>query len=171
MSPLSRRGWPPGGPPAYDVDQALVSCRGRGFAPGLVFLFEASGLYREAAGVLRAAGDAAGLLALCERRGDARQGGDATLWRDALEHFARLPDGEESAARVRGVLQHVEARALLPPLQVLHILAQNPALRLDLVKGYVSRQLEADNRCAEQVWGHSWEGGWEGGWGLEELQA
>ncbi|KAL6781149.1 VPS11 [Auxenochlorella protothecoides x Auxenochlorella symbiontica] len=144
---LLKRGWPPGGPPAYDVDQALVSCRGRGFAPGLVFLFEASGLYREAAGVLRAAGDAAGLLALCERRGDARQGGDATLWRDALEHFARLPDGEESAARVRGVLQHVEARALLPPLQVLHILAQNPALRLDLVKGYVSRQLEADNRA------------------------
>jgi hypothetical protein len=35
-----RRGWPPGGEAAYDVDYALVACRMRGFREGLLLLYE-----------------------------------------------------------------------------------------------------------------------------------
>ena len=44
---LLRRGWPGGGAPRFDADAALVLCRMRGFAPGLLFLYERMRLHRE----------------------------------------------------------------------------------------------------------------------------
>jgi hypothetical protein len=50
---LLRRGWPGGGAPRFDADAALVLCRMRGFAPGLLFLYERMRLPREVLRVSR----------------------------------------------------------------------------------------------------------------------
>ena len=190
--------------------------------------------------MLMEGGDWDGLLAACERHGDAATGGDpqargggggwgavakgagerrrpATpshtptplsppslppspslqLWHDALEYFGRQEG--DCAAHVRALLARIEAGALLPPLVVLQVsvahtrqgclpacvgnncraltirawcavmrvggvqgcatelplplpvlvqaLSRNPNFRLALVKDYVTRQLQAENRC------------------------
>ena len=141
---LLRRGWPPGSEPSYDVGEALVTCRTHAFHQGIVFLYESGGLFRRAASELRRHGDDAELVALCLRRGDEAAGGDAGLWRDALEHFAALR-GAGAEARVRDFLAQVEAARALPPLAVLRALARNPDLRLGLVRDFVARQLSRDD--------------------------
>ncbi|EFN56788.1 hypothetical protein CHLNCDRAFT_144280 [Chlorella variabilis] len=146
---LLKRGWPPGEEAAYDVNYALVACRMRAFRPGLLFLYEVWGvgnlrLYREAAAVLMDAGDHAGIIAACERFGDARTGGDPQLWHDALDYFASQPT--DCSAQVQELLARIEAGGILPPLVVLQVLSRNPAFNLSLVKDYVTRQLQADNR-------------------------
>ncbi|PSC75564.1 vacuolar -sorting-associated 11-like protein [Micractinium conductrix] len=141
---LLKRGWPPGSEPAYDVDRALLACRLHSFRAGLLFLYENLRLYRELAGVLMAAGDRAGLIAACQRWGDAHTGGDPQLWHDALEYFAAQPD--DCSTQVRELLLRIEAGGILPPLVVLQVLSKNPRLKLSLVKDYVTRQLQADSR-------------------------
>eukprot|EP00887_Chlorella_sp_A99_P001223 scaffold14.g1223.t1 len=146
---LLRRGWPGGQEPRYDVQRALVVCRLHGFSPGLLFLYERLRLYREAAGVLMESGDWDGLISTCEAHGDARTGGDPQLWHDALRYFRRVGAQQRADCswHVQQVLQRIEAGNLLPPLVVLQVLSQNPAFKLSLVKGYVTRQLQAENRA------------------------
>ncbi|KAK2079259.1 hypothetical protein QBZ16_002950 [Prototheca wickerhamii] len=84
-------------------------------------------------------------------------GGDAGLWRDALEHFAALR-GAGAEARVRDFLAQVEAARALPPLAVLRALARNPDLRLGLVRDFVARQLSRDDAEQEPyVVQHRWD--------------
>lgn len=49
---------------------------------------------------------------------------------------------------MQDLLARIEASGILPPLVVLQLLAKNPAFKLSLVKDYVTRQLQADNRWA-----------------------
>ncbi|GAB4818399.1 hypothetical protein N2152v2_005445 [Parachlorella kessleri] len=142
---LLKRGWPPGEDPRYDVDHVLVVCRMHGFREGLLLIYENLRLYREAAAVLMEAGDWEGLIAACERFGDPRTGGDPQLWHDALDYFARQ-EGADCTKQVEEVVLRIEAGGLLPPLVVLQSLGRNPGLRLELVKGYVTRQLQAEHR-------------------------
>ncbi|KAL4418990.1 hypothetical protein ABPG77_004463 [Micractinium sp. CCAP 211/92] len=116
----------------------------RNFRPGLLFLYENMRLYRELAAVLMEAGDRRGLISACQRFGDARTGGDPQLWHDALEYFASQQD--DCSAEVQDLLARIEASGILPPLVVLQVLAKGPAFKLSLVKDYVTRQLQADNR-------------------------
>ena len=46
------------------------------------------------------------------------------------------------------LLARIEAGGILPPLVVLQVLSKSPSFRLSLVKDYVTRQLQADNRSA-----------------------
>ena len=104
-------------------------------------------LYREAAAALMEAGDWEGLLAACDRHGDAASGGDPQLWHDALQFFARQGD-RDCTREVQALLARIEGGALLPPLLVLQALARNPRLSLDVVKGYVTRQLAGEAAAA-----------------------
>lgn len=143
---LLRRGWPPGGQPAYNVELALVACRLHRFQPGLLFIYQSLRLYREAAAVLMDAGDWDGLVDACTAHGDARCGGDPALWGDALECFGRLPPDQDCSRQVSALLSAIEAGGLLPPLAVLGPLSRNSALTLGLVRDYVARALQADDR-------------------------
>lgn len=64
-------------------------------------------LYRQVAGVLMDAPDHDGLIAACQRFGDARTGGDPQLWHDALEYFARQP--EDCSKQVGGAWGYWDA--------------------------------------------------------------
>lgn len=51
--------------------------------------------------------------------------------------------------QVQDLLARIEASGILPPLVVLQVLAKGPAFKLSLVKDYVTRQLQADNRWVQ----------------------
>jgi hypothetical protein len=73
---LLRRGWPGGGAPRFDADAALVLCRMRGFAPGLLFLYERMRLPREVLRVSRVSdGLKIGLLKSLSTKGSRDAGG------------------------------------------------------------------------------------------------
>ena len=144
---LLRRGWPPGQEPAYDVDRALTMCRLHSFHQGLVFLYTNRREYREAAVVLADARDWAALLQLCDMHGSSATGGDPEVWHDALERVSSPAAGPSADAALRELLARIEVGNVLPPLVVLPILARNPHLRLELVRDYVIRSLQTENRA------------------------
>lgn len=144
---LLKRGWPPGQDPAYDVDRALTTCRLHEFHQGLVFLYTNRRDFREAAAVLADAHDWPALLEICHVHGSAVTGGDPEVWHDALEKLsspAAASPGADTA--LRELLSQIEADDVMPPMAVLPVLAKNPHLRLELVRDYVIRALESENR-------------------------
>lgn len=144
---LLKRGWPPGQDPAYDVDRALTTCRLHEFHQGLVFLYTNRRDFREAAAVLADAHDWPALLEMCQVHGSAATGGDPEVWHDALEQLSSPAAASPGAdAALRELLSRIEADEVMPPMAVLPVLAKNPHLRLELVRDYVIRALESDNR-------------------------
>ncbi len=144
---LLKRGWPPGQDPAYDVDRALTTCRLHEFHQGLVFLYTNRRDYREAAAVLADARDWPALLEICHVHGSATTGGDPEVWHDALERLSSPASASPGAdAALRELLSRIEAEEVMPPMAVLPVLAKNPHLRLELVRDYVIRALENENR-------------------------
>lgn len=144
---LLHRGWPPGREPAYNVERALTTCRLHSFHDGLVFLYKNLRMYREAAAVLADCGDWTGLIEACERHGDPSSGGDPEIWHDALERLSSVAAGPQANAALKELLMRIEATNVMPPLVVLPVLARNPHLRLELVRDYVTRALQAENRA------------------------
>ncbi|KAI8469810.1 MAG: hypothetical protein J3K34DRAFT_511770 [Monoraphidium minutum] len=147
---LLQRGWQPHmAAPLYSAEHALVLCRAAGFGPGLAFLYEKQRLYREVLEVAMSQRDLAGVIRACLAFGDARQGGDAQLWADALIYLAGL-EGDDALSALEELMGHVEDGAILPPLVVVQALAANPNLQVSLVKGFVGRALARDTADIER---------------------
>lgn len=144
---LLQQGWQAGEEPAYDVDRTLTMCKIHSFDDGLVFLYTNLRMYREAAAVLASYRRWDRLLELCEQYGTAATGGDPGVWLEALTRLSSPAAGPQSEPALRELLNRIEANGVMQPLTVLPILAQNPHLCLDLVKDYVVRALEAENRA------------------------
>lgn len=144
---LLQQGWQAGEEPAYDVDRTLTMCKVHSFDDGLVFLYTNMRMYREAAAVLASYRRWDGLMELCERYGTAAMGGDPAVWLEALTRLSSPAAGPQSEPVLRELLHRIESNGVMQPLTVLPILAQNPHLCLDLVKDYVMRALEAENRA------------------------
>jgi len=103
-------------------------------------------MYREAGAVLADAKDWEGLLEACETHGSAATGGDPGMWHDALERVSSVAAGPGAELALRKFLVRIEAFGVMPPLGVLPILSRNPHLRLELIRDYVSRALQAEDR-------------------------
>ncbi|GAX83865.1 hypothetical protein CEUSTIGMA_g11290.t1 [Chlamydomonas eustigma] len=144
---LLQKGWPPHlqREPKYDADHALVLCRLHVFREGLVFLYDKLRLYREVLQVHMETGDHAALIAATVRYGDASRGGDPQLWAEILDYFVRQP-GEACLQSALLVVEHIEAGNILPPLVVLQALAQNSAITMGHVRGYVARQVSRETQ-------------------------
>ena len=145
---LLKRGWPPGPQePAYDVDRALTTCRMHAFHRGLVFLYTNRREYREAAAVYADAKQWSALIEFCEQYGAAATGGDPEIWHDALERLSSPAAGPGADSALKELVTRIEAGGVMPPLAVLPVLAKNPHLKLELVRDYVVRALQAENRA------------------------
>eukprot|EP00879_Flechtneria_rotunda_P007092 GHRR01007444.1.p1 GENE.GHRR01007444.1~~GHRR01007444.1.p1 ORF type:complete len:921 (+),score=350.13 GHRR01007444.1:614-3376(+) len=126
---LLQRGWQPHmAQPIYDPEHALVLCRQHNYTPGLVLLYDKKRLHKEVLAVHMAAQDYEGLIAACIQYGDAASGGEPQLWADALEYLCKQPG--DCSEPVSQVLQHIEAKRVLPPLVVLQTLATNNQLKV-----------------------------------------
>nr|CAB3267620.1 vacuolar protein sorting-associated protein 11 homolog [Phallusia mammillata] len=122
------------------TDQALVLCQMHNFRPGILYLYEAQGLYQQ---ILRYHMDheAHGLIVeTCRRHGDR----DVTLWQHALTYFAQQRDSD-CRQHIAQVLTHIEKHNLLPPLLVIQLLSRNPSTTLSVVKDYILRRIRQES--------------------------
>ena len=153
---LLKKGWILGEEANYDVERAMITCRMHSYRPGLLFLLERRGLYRESASLLAEAKDWQGVLDICERYGDPNAGGDPALWMDSLEYFAAVqvfqsPEEEdEVVGYTKLLLDKIEAGNILPPLLVMQTLSSSRHFTLGLVGGYIERVLAKECQAAQE---------------------
>ena len=141
---LLKRGWTPGHEPLYDADTALTSCRVHSFSEGIIFINLMMRRYREAIAVMADIHDWEAILEVCQKHGDAIQGGDPMVWHEALTRLSSPHAGPGSEETLRTLLGIIEENNIMAPLTVLDILARNPHLKLGLVKEYFSSLLESE---------------------------
>ncbi|CAK8684034.1 unnamed protein product [Clavelina lepadiformis] len=123
----------------YETDQALVLCQMLNFKRGILYLYEAAGLYQQ---ILRYHMDheTYGLVVeTCRRHGDK----DKTLWQHALTYFAQQRD-VDCKQYITQVLTHIDKHDLLPPLLVIQLLSRNPSATLAVVKDYILRRIRQE---------------------------
>ena len=144
----------------YDADHALVLTQMAKFRPGQLLLLERRRLTELVLQAHADEGDLAAQLKLCRRAGRGRP----DLWARALRYAVQATlagGGAEGRAKsewededdrwdaVVELLQLCEQQDVLPPLQVLDILAMNPAMPLHIVGPFVERLLAAASGRAE----------------------
>ncbi|KAJ3321224.1 Vacuolar protein sorting-associated protein 11 [Gonapodya sp. JEL0774] len=121
---------------AYDVDHALVLCKWHNFKAGSVFLNEKLGLYSSILQIHMDAEAYDEAIADCEKYGDK----EPSLWSTALIYFAQRDPACRS--QLHQVLNAIETRDLIPPLQVLQSLAREaPGVTIGTVKDYLMKQV------------------------------
>ena len=142
---LLARGWPPGRPPAYDPDVALVLARASASvdARPLLFLLERRRLFREVVAVHAASRDASALVAAAVAHGDPSTGGDAGLLSTALDALAGM-DAAAVRPALPPLLTALTTTRALPPLVVIDALSRVPGLTLGDVRPFVAAALADD---------------------------
>ncbi len=128
-----------GQPPPYDANHALVLCKMYNFERGILFLYGKLKLYEAVVQHHMERNQYKKIIKACEVYGKQ----DQSLWIRALSYFA----GKEESCEmyIQQVLETIERRSLLPPLQVVQILSRNPAKTLSVVKSYIIQVLQHEN--------------------------
>lgn len=78
-----------------------------------------------------------------------KQSADLALWVLALQFLASRPDEPRQLATL---LTNIDQADVLPPLQVVQILAKNPTMRLSVVKKYLQQRLQQQANLIDEVW-------------------
>ncbi|KAJ3050090.1 Vacuolar protein sorting-associated protein 11 [Rhizophlyctis rosea] len=137
----------------YDMDQALVLCKTHMFKEGILYLYERMRLHKDILQFQMDEQDPKAIIATCKRYGDA----DSTLWTTALTYFAEKgthpsatlgPD--QCPPELLEVLNTIDKRNLLPPLQVVQVLSKNASVTIGMVRGYLTRRLEAERKAIDE---------------------
>jgi hypothetical protein len=83
---------------------------------------------------------------------------DPSLWVSALSYFAEknaLPVSGQSSDSTRQMLQvvldNIEKKNLLPPLQVIQVLSKNPSITVGTIKDYLIRKITSEKKLIEEV--------------------
>ncbi|KAI9088717.1 hypothetical protein DFS34DRAFT_708836 [Phlyctochytrium arcticum] len=130
----------------YDADHALVLCKMHNFGEGVLYLYERMSLHKDILRQHMETDDYASVIATCNTHGD----GDPSLWTQALAYFAEKGTGlggDDPQAELLEVLHNIDRRNLLPPLQVIQILARNNSVTIGTVRDYVVRRVEAEKKA------------------------
>ncbi|KAJ3287175.1 Vacuolar protein sorting-associated protein 11 [Borealophlyctis nickersoniae] len=137
---------------SFDLDHALVLCKMRRFTDGVLYLYNRMGLHKD---ILQHHMDASNhkeVIATCKKYGDK----DPSLWTQALSYFAekgtRTGDllGDAGPPELLEVLDTIDKRNLLPPLQVVQVLARNSAVTIGMVREYLIRRIEAERKAVDE---------------------
>ena len=124
----------------YDSDHALVMCQLHGFHRGTLFLYEKKELYGE---ILKHHIEQENLnqaVMTCRKFGDAHPG----LWLQTLQCVA--DDCSAQPEQVAEILSVVEEQRLMAPLLVVRTLASSPCMEFGLVRDFLRKAIEADDR-------------------------
>jgi hypothetical protein len=130
----------------YDEGHALVLCQMHNFKAGILYLYEKMKLYAEIVHYYMEQNDSEQIIKACKKFGDK----DPNIWIKALSYFANKDPKEECKAEISEVLMNIERDNLLPPMQVIQILAQSKTATLGLIKEYITKHLEREQRLIEE---------------------
>ncbi|KAI8593020.1 hypothetical protein BDZ88DRAFT_405220 [Geranomyces variabilis] len=133
----------------YDINHALVLCKMQEFGAGILYLYERMSLHKDILQRHMDAEDFPKVIATCKTYGDA----DPSLWTQSLAFFAGRGTGlggPDPQVELLQVLEQIDKKNLLPPLQVIQILARNPAVTIGMVKDYIVRRVEAEKRNIDE---------------------
>ncbi|KAJ3022002.1 Vacuolar protein sorting-associated protein 11 [Thoreauomyces humboldtii] len=129
----------------YDINHALVLCKMHEFGSGILYLYERMSLHKDILQQHMDASDYTNVISTCKAYGDA----DPSLWTQSLAFFAEKGTGlggPNPQAELLMVLDTIDKKNLLPPLQVVQILARNSTVTIGMVKDYIIRRVEAERR-------------------------
>ncbi|KNC99120.1 tethering complex subunit PEP5 [Spizellomyces punctatus DAOM BR117] len=133
----------------YDLDHALVLCKMHSFGEGILYVYERLALHKDILQQHMDAEDYSSIIATCKTYGDQ----DPSLWTHALAYFAEKgtglggPNPQEDLLEV---LDNIDRRNLLPPLQVIQVLARNSAVTIEMVRDYIVRRVEAEKKAIDE---------------------
>ncbi|KAI8806579.1 hypothetical protein BJ742DRAFT_816359 [Cladochytrium replicatum] len=133
----------------YDVDQALMLCKVHRFEAGVLYLYEKQSLHKDTLLHYMEVKDYAKVLETCRKHGEKER----SLWIETLAFFAASasnPSQNDLTSSAQSyltmILDDIDKMNLLPPLQVLQILAKNPAVTVGMVRDFIVRRVEAEKK-------------------------
>lgn len=119
----------------YDVGHALVLCKSYDFQKGTLYLSEKLNLYTT---IIRSYFDNENyeeILSICNKYGDI----DPNLWALALSYFAARDNCIHTY--LISVLDKIDEKKILSPLEVIQILSKNSSVTIGTVKDYICRNI------------------------------
>jgi hypothetical protein len=119
----------------YDIDHALVLCKAYNFQKGILYLSEKLNLYTT---IIRNYFDNENyeeILSTCNKYGDH----DPSLWALALSYFASRDNCIHTYLIT--VLNKIDEKKILSPLEVIQILSKNSSVTIGTVKDYICRNI------------------------------
>ncbi|CAL4072132.1 unnamed protein product, partial [Meganyctiphanes norvegica] len=128
---------------SYERDHALLLCDKHQFHAGKLLLWEQAGMYEELLSWHAECGDMESVLAVCSRRCHLHP----TLWVSALKLLtATNATAAPQQSHLRTVLDNIDNRSLLPPLEVVDQLSASPNITLGQVREYLLRVVSAHSQ-------------------------
>ncbi|KAI9366915.1 hypothetical protein DFJ73DRAFT_755623 [Zopfochytrium polystomum] len=118
----------------YDADHTLVMCELRGFQDGILLLLEKMNRYEDVMRFHMENNNYASVIATCRQHGDKDKG----LWSQALTYFADKVASDESSQEasqeLAEVLDVIDRKSIMPPLEVIQIVAKNRAVTIGMAR-------------------------------------
>eukprot|EP01105_Mastigella_eilhardi_P017822 TRINITY_DN4108_c0_g1_i3.p1 TRINITY_DN4108_c0_g1~~TRINITY_DN4108_c0_g1_i3.p1 ORF type:complete len:508 (+),score=152.35 TRINITY_DN4108_c0_g1_i3:1433-2956(+) len=131
---------------SYNPDHALVLCKTHCFTKGVLLLLEKLNLYHDILQHHMENKDYLQILDACEKYGEK----EPNLWMQALSYFSCRDDCQDYITTVLSKLDNSTLDNLIPPTQVIEILAQRPATKLSVVRDYIARRLQQENALIQE---------------------
>jgi len=127
----------------YDEGIALCLCQMQGFKAGTLYLYEKMTLYNEILLFYFENNEYKNILQICMKLAKT----DPILWIRALTYFADIdPSVYDCKEEITEILKNIEKLQILPPLQVIQILANSPHATVGLVSNYFANAIQSEKQ-------------------------
>ncbi|TPX77107.1 hypothetical protein CcCBS67573_g01607 [Chytriomyces confervae] len=133
----------------YDLDHALILCQINKFQAGIMYLYERMQMYNEILEHYMTNDDYSSVIEFCIKFGSQ----DVCLWQKTLTYFADKSTDHSAIpceSELTQMLDEIDKRNLMSPLQVIQILSQNPGVTIGTVRKYLLKKLETENKHANE---------------------
>lgn len=150
---LLQKAWPEDlSEPHFDSSKALMLCQASEFSQGLVFLYERMGQYREVLEVYMADHNYGALIDTCRRFSESMTN-TQQHWLRVLDYFVNQEsrEGKDVSSEVEEVLECIHDKSHLPPMLVLQTLSKNKEMNMEVVRRYLSKSMDLQNRQIEEA--------------------
>ncbi|KAJ1552753.1 Vacuolar protein sorting-associated protein 11, partial [Cladochytrium tenue] len=138
----------------FDVDQALILCQLQQFDDGILYLLQKLNKYDQMMRFYMDREKYGDIIAVCKRYGD----DDKSLWAQALTYFSGKVaggsdghGGHDASQELAEVLDLVDARSIMPPLEVIQVVSKNSGVTVGTVRHYLVRHMQAEQRAIDEA--------------------
>ncbi|KAF7729543.1 hypothetical protein EC973_004217 [Apophysomyces ossiformis] len=131
----------------YDTNQALVLCQLKQFDEGTVYLYEKTGMYTDILRFWMEKEETDRVIEGVRKYGPK----DPSLYPMVLTYFSSTPETlSKSTSELLSVLNHIDSKDLLPPIQVVQALSRSDVATIGLLKNYIGKHIEQERRELQQ---------------------